>query len=1187
MGSAVEDLRAASGRRAPKTLPPPPPMASAVGDALPALARVARWRVGDRGVPPSRHELPRLPLAPGERHPLSAADPREQLQQRVMEAQRQAEAAHAAAAAESAARAAVTKHELVLLQDGDVDPLGVLGGAFTSLESASSGGASESLDDATTLRLKPDAAGSAAPSTTKKQAPETVKQQWKAHKDRVLAKFENVTFKIKANMLEARDLESEASWSSASGFQVESDKPGGVLALKKTRERLEELERTRRGNGSGSSSRRAGGDATVEMTQSEYVAKLRQMEHELVGAWNQNQKVAALRIAIKCVKLLSDTSSSPQLYPCVFVLVSDVLDTFGDLVFARIKARASEDENGQPLPTPLAESFVSSDVNIQAKETCRNWFYKTACIRELLPRIYIEVALLKSYRFLCDGEYPQIVSRLSNMIKCLLPPSDKTAVLSSVFDYMFTSHFFQHRSLDRWLEANGVTSAEYLGLHSPAVEWLLKCAASGAAPDAFETVVAHYREYAANSMVLKHVCEAFGPQCYAASPLAMLELVRTAAPSQVAPGHLYSLLALQLSASPTLAASSEGRLAFLNEAWAAITALDDLAQYIECAAAFMKLIVAHFSHREALILLKDVVRHVNAAAPSELTPTAYNLLGALIENVVRGAERHFAFFAQLIPSSDFLALMGLFKREASVGVAKQVLQAFVGAERQQRGRRQRNNNNSSNSGDNAVGSMRLHVVGAEAAVAHTLFVICCRVHDALDSLSTVSERADATADICAFIARLGGAVPETADAEDEALLMLYIDCRGAFYKLEPIKTTLTRAVLALAMRVARRGDRDRRGAKSRRNFIKSCLAYAHITIPSIAAPLRRLELLTLAATVALANNCLPQLDAFLKAAIIQIAELDPAAFLSASSSSAVVGGANDTGGGMSEYSSLMQPVDPDSLLAASATRTSDASALLRTVADLVSVLVYAPCLTDDDAFYFVDGLRKAALERIAWDALGASGNALPRVQVAATRARVRIRLWLLQLYGLWGQPRLLTRIPGVDSNDVLYGGDDGFAEAVHTHFSDVVEDLVRDVEALDALAVATVDVPLAQAELMLDFVNLVAPFLEQDEATSSAGDLLVSNSGGGSSRRRRRGRAGAVLVRKCMAFAHEKVRALSATATDAGGDTRLRVAGVHEYYDRTRQFMLALVGAQRARAPLLSDSSRQAISALEAALASS
>lgn len=77
----------------------------------------------------------------------------------------------------------------------------------------------------------------------------------------------------------------------------------------------------------------------LDLTQQEYVQKIELLDQELVKAWNTDQRVKALKIAIQCAKLLADTSVM-QFYPSQFVLVTDVLDNFGRLVFERLRTKA-------------------------------------------------------------------------------------------------------------------------------------------------------------------------------------------------------------------------------------------------------------------------------------------------------------------------------------------------------------------------------------------------------------------------------------------------------------------------------------------------------------------------------------------------------------------------------------------------------------------------------------------------------------------------------------------------------------------------------------------------------------------------------------------------------------------------------------------------------------------------------
>ena len=147
--------------------------------------------------------------------------------------------------------------------------------------------------------------------------------------------------------------------------------------------------------------------------QSEYTSELQRLHKEISRAWIAGERVLSIKLVIKCTKLLADATTAPQFYPTVFVIVTEILDTFGKLVYDRIKAKAEEDPTNPNKRKRLPANFTADDVNVNACETCRNWFYKISSVRELLPRLYLEMCLLPCYAFLSKTEYPAVLKRLA------------------------------------------------------------------------------------------------------------------------------------------------------------------------------------------------------------------------------------------------------------------------------------------------------------------------------------------------------------------------------------------------------------------------------------------------------------------------------------------------------------------------------------------------------------------------------------------------------------------------------------------------------------------------------------------------------------------------------------------------------------------------------------------------------
>lgn len=285
------------------------------------------------------------------------------------------------------------------------DPLSS-GGFIDPLSASSSSAAAVSpLDDPLSSTYR---GGTAV--ETRSQAVETAKQvvadlhidPWQIKKQQIRKEYS-----ITGNVVL-----SSSALNEFSGSGVEDG--SGTKRVDKYDKRLANLER-----------REMSADERVELSQKEYENHVEKLFRDLQSAWNREERVLTLKIAIQIAKLLADTTL-PQFYPSIFVIVTDALDRFGAMVYKRLLAKAEEGLNSAhpnaKQKLKLSSDFTAADVPSTAKETCRNWFYKTACIRELLPRIFVEIALLRCYRFVTDTDYAIIFQRIGSVIRGLGDP---------------------------------------------------------------------------------------------------------------------------------------------------------------------------------------------------------------------------------------------------------------------------------------------------------------------------------------------------------------------------------------------------------------------------------------------------------------------------------------------------------------------------------------------------------------------------------------------------------------------------------------------------------------------------------------------------------------------------------------------------------------------------------------------
>jgi len=721
----------------------------------------------------------------------------------------------------------------------------------------------------------------------------------------------------------------------------------------KIKDRLEELEEAEREQ-----------ESTVKVSQQEYLTQIENMHKDLLQAWNENQRVQALKIAIQCSKLLCDTSVI-KFYPSKFILITEILDTFGRLVFDRLRGRSIIYDSINAVPIPLPEDFKAEDVTPTARETCRNWFYKIASIRELLPRIYVEMALINCYRFLSNDTFASIVKRIGVMLNGLGNPLVATYARAYLArkgrevgcyhnDYllsMFYAHIDTYKGLmtetvhgvprlEDIAKKSELPMAEYLDLYTPALEWQLQCIGHDANQELLDIILQKYKE-TDNALILDHILASFQPSFISPRAIDFANLIKEANETYFPKYKLYRTLGANLVIS---APPANLRRQILNEIWGVVTKFEDPVHYMNVVEVFIEFPAKHCSLNELNIMLGDVLKHIKENHE-------YSNFQEELKNVALKILENQSHFTKIFTMDNFMPVVDLLYGEVQIKVNRAILESFC----------------------------KDMSPTTDPVLINVMFEVGKVVHDSINSLSFDDEIRQIADLLSVFIKKINYGM----DLEKQ--LNFYVECRRAFGNLDAVKQSLVIVAVGLAMKTHQvvKGRHTKRTAA----FVRACIAFCFITIPSMDNVFSRLYLYLLTGQSALINQCVPQSEALFEAMIGLIEEVP-------------------------EYLEVNSQV------------ISASEQLLNFVSSLASELIVVPGHPTEGPLFLVKALLQV-LEDRNWE--------------RETITRSQINLKIISLLCAIVQDELPFHINKIESNDVLYRGDPAYQQEVQ----DVIDSLLK------------------------------------------------------------------------------------------------------------------------------------------------
>ncbi|XWS11244.1 hypothetical protein CRYUN_Cryun38cG0067500 [Craigia yunnanensis] len=551
------------------------------------------------------------------------------------------------------------------------------------------------------------------------------------------------------------------------------------------------------------------------ITRQEYVSRLHELKDEINRSWHEEDRVKSLKLSIKVARLLMDTSVS-NFYPTLFVLATDVLDMLGDMVWERIRQKAEFAEDGTKVCS-LPENFGASDVWFDAKETCYNWFCKVGSIRELLPRIYLELAILPCWRFLTE-QPAESLQRLVMMTRGIADP------LASAYCHLYIAHRAQKLPLydtgylitcvnDIKLVFTRISSAKetahgcladskrsLVSLMEPAIEFIMKCIFNDASlrwvgKVLVELGLGRSREELFGgspcvSIVLHHLLKELPIDIVSSHAVDIVRLIKCSNDYSYDQCLNYRLLGLRLCEQISQIGTVDS---IVNEVIQVVSQCE-LDEYLKVVDAYLDIVLQNQMDGH----LKTILEGISEIACDKVIAED-EMLG--LQSILVKVLSHFKDLEDVFSLNHFLQILDLMHGSSHSIVNMHILDMAT-----------RN------------GCVR------DPTSIQLLFEISQALHNDTDIANMKNDDNQQQARLISRFVRM---VDHGADYEQH--LAFIVECRGAFGSIIELKEILVHSSNCLATKALKDG-------KKHLSFVKSCIAFSEVTIPSISGHIKQFHL---------------------------------------------------------------------------------------------------------------------------------------------------------------------------------------------------------------------------------------------------------------------------------------------------------------------------------------------------------